>query len=133
MKVTHDLEAGVSENLLLLLVGETNKKNKCLDVLDLKLHFEKVGKVSLALPLDSHWPGAAISIFPVFPGRPNCPKRSHDRDHKTDDTVKLFIDVLEKNKKQKKKRGDLGFVLRALDESPPSHDRTAKLNSATFN
>lgn len=95
LKVTHDLEAGTSENLLLLLVGETNKK-KCLDVLDLNLHFEKVGKVSLALLLDSHWPRAATSIFPVFPGRPNCPKRSHDRDHKTDDTVKLFIDVLEK-------------------------------------
>lgn len=26
LKVTHDLEAGTSENLLLLLVGETNKK-----------------------------------------------------------------------------------------------------------
>lgn len=95
LKVTHDLEAGTSENLLLLLVGETNKK-KCLDVLDLNLHFEKVGKVSLALLLDSHWPRAATSIFPVFSGRPNCLKRSHDRDHKTDNTVKLFIDVLEK-------------------------------------
>lgn len=43
LKVTHDLEAGASENLLLLLVGETNKK-KCLDALDLNLHFEKVRK-----------------------------------------------------------------------------------------
>lgn len=68
LKVTHDSGAGTSENLLLLLVGETNKPNKnFLDVLDLNLRFEKVGKVSLALLLDSHWPGAAPCIVPFFP------------------------------------------------------------------
>lgn len=100
LKVKHDLEAGTSEKSASSSCWG-NKQKKCLDVLDLNLHFEKVGRVSLALLLDSHWPGAATSIFPVFPGRPNCPKRSHDRDHKTDDTVKLFIDVLEKKNKKK--------------------------------